>query len=125
MALIQYNLEETDEGYKVRAEVVEIDEGDRIQFKTKIAGAAIKYTTAPPFDAAKPGEQLPEANQPFPVNKTAGPFTVNKKLNARNRIHFDCGEVKQVAVSAHGGTPHLEFTSWKTGDGHPPQDQGN
>lgn len=122
MALIQYNLVEDKNGnYSVTASLLEVDEGDRIQFKSSIPGAAVKYRENPSLE----GSNAPKANVPLEVgnNGKKGPFTVTKRLTKSNRVTFKCG-VLTKGGSLNPATP--KFVPFPgRGQGTPPGRNSN
>jgi len=96
MALIEYDIEYVNGQVSVTVKVVEVDKGDRIQFKSKDADAAIRYTKkGSPFSSP----DAPQADVVFKIGHgRKGPFTVVQHLTHENRLHFDCGELKKAVA---------------------------
>ncbi|HEY7335172.1 MAG TPA: hypothetical protein VH639_09830 [Bryobacteraceae bacterium] len=125
MAVIQYNLKvDKDGNYKVTTSVVEVEEGDKIQFRSNVSNAAIVYQQDPAFkepDAPKAGEQCAIGTR----NSTKGPFTVATTLTAANRVNFKCGQLVPPSNNPKPkpGETKLKFKDWRKGQGTP--DVGN
>lgn len=89
MALIEYDIQKNG---TVTYRVLEVDAGDRIQYSSKDANAAIEFQGAPPFK----GQGAPAAGQIIHVgNGKKGPFAVDKKLTDANKVQFECGDHKE------------------------------
>jgi hypothetical protein len=128
MAVIQYNLKvDRDGNYKVTTSVVQVEEGDKIQFRSNVSNAAIVYQQDPAFKEP----DAPKAKGEFPIgtrNSTKGPFTVATTLTAANRVNFKCGQLVPPPPNGKSkpriGSTGLIFKDWRKGQGTP-DDVGN
>lgn len=84
MALIEYDI---DQDGTVTYSVLQVDKGDKIQYSSKYANAAVEFKGEYPFlDAPKEGQIIA-------IGKgKKGPFTVKEELTDKNKIQFECGE---------------------------------
>jgi hypothetical protein len=119
MALLEYELTVDKNGNsKVTCNVLEVGVPDQIRFKSNDAKSAIVYQKGSPFTDPK----APKAGVPFRVGKrTTAAFKVDKVLNQKQRLHFDCGVLSKKNISTSWGksTPN-GFVPWGSGDGTPP-----
>jgi len=124
MALIQYKLVlDKKDGYSVTRTVLEVDKGDRIQFKSNVPNAAILYQKDPSFK----GSKVPQAKVAFPVGNKGikGPFTVTKTFTRANRVMFKCGVLQspQSPEYISGASKPPKFVPWPgKGQGTPDLD---
>jgi hypothetical protein len=128
MALIQYNLEVGQDGhYQVTPTVLRVNKGDKIQFRSNVPNAAIKFKKASPFV----GTGTPQAGEAFDVGnkRPTKPFTVAKI--SKTAIKFDCG-VRSSAKPPLDRTKYTApkpgnpdgFVSWGVGSDVPPGGSG-
>lgn len=127
MALLEYELKVDPKGNStVTCVVLQVDKNDRIQFKSNNANAAVLYKKSTPFTGSGP-----KVGVPFPVGKKATPaFKVGRTLAAKQRIHFDCGEIQKTTGADSKGKvgwtsttkkPPNGFISWGSGQTVPPR----
>jgi hypothetical protein len=110
MALIEYQITYQKDGKTlVTSQVVEVDEGDRIRFKSNMP-AGIRYIKKSPF---KDG---PQPNEIFLVKSQTAAFEVANKSTSRNPIHFDCGPPPPKTEIGEKWNP------WGAGGDTPPGD---
>jgi hypothetical protein len=106
MALIEYQITYVKGKAKVTSQVVQVDEGDRIRFKST-SPVGIKYKRRSPFNDSN----APQPNQVFPVNGTTPIFEVANRSTGTRPMHFDCGP-------APGQKPNVRTTGpWEPWDG--------
>jgi hypothetical protein len=123
MALLEYNIEYDEKAgtSKVTCQVLEVDKGDRISFKSNYKDAGIEYVKVSPFNSS----DAPKADEFFPVGAgTKGPFAVMGSLTAKTRLNFKCGEPVKHAVPIGPGVIDDVPTgyNWWKGGGTPPPD---
>ena len=112
MATIKYDIKYEDGKTVVTRDVVAVDKGDKIIFKSNYAKTGIRYQGQSPFT----GSKGPQADQVVEVGKSAGPFAVNVPSNGKPR-KFKCGEYVINTPGPGAAIPILK--SWKGGNDTP------
>jgi hypothetical protein len=119
MALIEYQITYVKGKAKVTSQVVEVDKGDRLRFKSN-APVGIKYKRRSPFKDSK----APQPNQIFPVNSTTATFEVANPSTSTRPMHFDCGppppQKRTPIEPAYVKNPGGPWKPWGTGGDTPP-----
>jgi hypothetical protein len=128
MATIEYDIKYSKNGKTVvTRDVIAVDKGDKIIFKSNYGETGIRYEGRSPFT----GSKEPQAGQVFKVGKSAGPFPVDIPSNGKPR-KFKCGEIDMSTKTIHTKpvntkpiedptpTPILKLKSWKGGGNDTP-----
>jgi hypothetical protein len=117
MASLECNINSSNGEATVTYKVLKLGVADEITFTSNDPNTGIEYERRSPFKDS----EGPQADQPFPIGKKAGPFMVKVPSDGEPR-HFVCGLIgiaDATGVGSRTATTKFQLKPWKGGGDTP------